>query len=429
MPTSKQAIVLLTLAASSVLATPVAKPQMVFAPNYCKVKYTVEKEEPKMDVAGIVGDYSIPGKYGAGEGEGGGEFTEGSNYAVETTVTVGINIGLSDVVEAGVGASVAITEQKGTSQAATVPCPKGEWQCGMLVFPDIMVVSGQKEAAEGSENYCTEASGLGPYTVELPILGKDGGPQAAVDICACKNFPHWEDEGAPELKCDECPSAGAARRFHFPADDGLKANISAAFTDTVELIRTVIDTAGWNTPIFDLYFPPEHRSGIAITFRNMLAGVHTELAFDNYFRADIQDPERRDVCISKGWVAFTINGPIDRENPQPSIHCCPATFTFTTLSDVVNNHICAIPQMALNMRFQGSILLHEVSHITDFHPGRRVRDIKYGPSSVQTLRKEQPCEAINNADNYMWFALQVYWTYRCGKNFAPPTTDDWINIG
>ena len=61
MPTSKQAMVLLTLAASSVLATPVAKPQGVFAPSYCKVKYTVEEEEPKQDVAGIVGDYSIPG--------------------------------------------------------------------------------------------------------------------------------------------------------------------------------------------------------------------------------------------------------------------------------------------------------------------------------------------------------------------------------
>ncbi|KAL8846329.1 MAG: hypothetical protein Q9221_008569 [Calogaya cf. arnoldii] len=212
MPTSKQAMVLLTLAASSVLTTPVAKPQGVFAPSYCKVKYTVEEEEPKQDVAGIVGDYSIPGKYGEGkDAEGGGQFTEGSNYAVETTVTVGINIGLSDVVEAGVGASVAITKQHGTSQAATVPCPKGEWQCGMLIFPDIMVVSGQKEPADGSAPYCDDEDGMGPYTVELPILGKDGGPQAAVDVCACKNFDHWDDEGAPELKCDVCPASGAGK--------------------------------------------------------------------------------------------------------------------------------------------------------------------------------------------------------------------------
>ncbi|KAL9629202.1 MAG: hypothetical protein Q9204_005407 [Flavoplaca sp. TL-2023a] len=51
------------------------------------------------------------------------------------------------------------------------------------------------------------------------------------------------------------------------------------------------------------------------------------------------------------------------------------------------------------MRFQGSIILHEIS------PGRRVRDVRYGPLEVQNLRKETPDEALNNADTYMWFAL------------------------
>ena len=38
-------------------------------------------------------------------------------------------------------------------------------------------------------------------------------------------------------------------------------------------------------------------------------------------------------------------------------------------------------------------------------PGRRVRDVRYGPLEVQNLRKETPDEALNNADTYMWFAL------------------------
>lgn len=61
MATSKQTIALLTLAACSVLGSPVAKPQMVFAPFYCMVDYTVDDQHKKRDVAGITGDYTVSG--------------------------------------------------------------------------------------------------------------------------------------------------------------------------------------------------------------------------------------------------------------------------------------------------------------------------------------------------------------------------------
>lgn len=61
MSPSKQTIALLALAACSVLGSPVAKPQMVFAPAYCKVDYTVDEQHKKTDVAGITGDYTVSG--------------------------------------------------------------------------------------------------------------------------------------------------------------------------------------------------------------------------------------------------------------------------------------------------------------------------------------------------------------------------------
>ncbi|KAL8880901.1 MAG: hypothetical protein Q9198_001785 [Flavoplaca austrocitrina] len=64
-----------------------------------------------------------------------------------------------------------------------------------------------------------------------------------------------------------------------------------------------------------------------------------------------------------------------------------------------------------------------ISHLDVFHPGRRVRDVRYGPLEVQNLRKETADEALNNADTYMWFALQTYWSIRCNKNFEPPTSN------
>ncbi|KAL8749870.1 MAG: hypothetical protein Q9199_007430, partial [Rusavskia elegans] len=129
--------------------------------------------------------------------------------------------------------------------------------------------------------------------------------------------------------------------FNFPADDELEANIAAAFKDTMELVRKVIDTAAWNTPTFELYFPPETREGVATTYRNMLNGAHTQLHFDNYPRPDGQDPEHRDVCVSKSWAAFAMN------DPEPAIHVCPSTWNIPKLSDIVDK-VCPIPQVALN---------------------------------------------------------------------------------
>ncbi|KAL8776007.1 MAG: hypothetical protein Q9213_008411 [Squamulea squamosa] len=207
--------------------------------------------------------------------------------------------------------------------------------------------------------------------------------------------------------------------FNFPADTELVNNILAAFNDAVELLRLVVDTAAWNTPIFDLYFPPETRDGIAATFQNILSGAPGKFAFDNTPRTDIQDPQHRDICVTRHPAAFAINF-----EPEPAVHVCPLTWRIPKLSDIAAK-VCEGSQMTLNMRYQGSILVHEFSHLKVFHPGRDVIDVGYGPLFVQNLRKDPKTvdNAINNADNYMWFALEAYWTKRCGKAFAPPTSN------
>ncbi|KAI4266534.1 MAG: hypothetical protein L6R38_008684, partial [Xanthoria sp. 2 TBL-2021] len=128
--------------------------------------------------------------------------------------------------------------------------------------------------------------------------------------------------------------------FNFPADEELAANIAAAFTDALGLLHAVVDTAAWDTPTFDLYFPPETRGGVATTYRNMLNGADSQLHFDNYPRPDGQDPEHRDVCVSRSWAAFAMN------DPEPAIHVCPSTWNIPKLNDIVDK-VCPIPQMAL----------------------------------------------------------------------------------
>ncbi|KAL8912870.1 MAG: hypothetical protein Q9172_007410 [Xanthocarpia lactea] len=126
-------------------------------------------------------------------------------------------------------------------------------------------------------------------------------------------------------KRDTIPLQG----FQFPADTELANNIASAFTDAMELVKTVVDTAAWNAPTFDLYFAPETRDGIATTFRNILRGASSQLVFDNTPKPDGQDPQHRDVCVTKTWAAFATNG-----GPRPTIHFCPSTWKYPKPNDV-----------------------------------------------------------------------------------------------
>ncbi|KAL8852141.1 MAG: hypothetical protein Q9221_002964 [Calogaya cf. arnoldii] len=200
MPTSKQAMLaLLTFAACSVLASPVPEPQTGGNTESikCVTLYEVQDEHKKDDVAGITGDYTV---------SGGSELNAGSSFAVETSITVGADLGLAlkEIVDAGVSASVSITEQKGTSQGATAPCPEGgDWKCALKIFPNIVTVSGEKVSNSGSQ--CPGPEKREPYTVDLPVLGDTKAVETRIEICACNNYPGADDEGSPPDKCDDCP--------------------------------------------------------------------------------------------------------------------------------------------------------------------------------------------------------------------------------
>jgi hypothetical protein len=39
--------------------------------------------------------------------------------------------------------------------------------------------------------------------------------------------------------------------------------------------------------------------------------------------------------------------------------------------------------------------------------------------------------AINNAENYVWYALTKFWSAKCGREFGPAVDedDDWTRSG
>ena len=124
-----------------------------------------------------------------------------STYTVGVSVEVGMDLGLDidEIISAGVSVSVSNSEETGVSQGAQKGCPDGPWYCALIITPQVAHVTGTY--AKWQESSCSDIN-PSPYTVDLPTMASNGLPTgAAVDICACPNFAHWADAGAPSIIC------------------------------------------------------------------------------------------------------------------------------------------------------------------------------------------------------------------------------------
>ena len=128
--------------------------------------------------------------------------TAGSAFETSVTIETGIDVSVSDIAGVGLSVSVSKTTTKQTSQSASAPCPEGPWKCALAIYPEMLKVTGQLQAAN---DYCDERDDLpDPYVVYYPVENDTGGIRSRVEICVCTNFDHSDDEGAPSVKCDNC---------------------------------------------------------------------------------------------------------------------------------------------------------------------------------------------------------------------------------
>ena len=134
----------------------------------------------------------------------GGELNTGSSFSVGVTVTVGADISISEIVGLGLDASVSKTTTKEVSQGAGGACPTGPWKCALAVYPLFLLVAGQKHFASNSQCYTNGTAPPEPYKAKFPVEGDSGGVKSRVEVCACKNFEHWADNGAPSIACEGC---------------------------------------------------------------------------------------------------------------------------------------------------------------------------------------------------------------------------------
>jgi len=76
----------------------------------------------------------------------------------------------------------------------------------------------------------------------------------------------------------------------------------------------------------------------------------------------------------------------------------------------------------------GTVMLHEYTHAPDLvQPPleKETDDDAYSFYDSRNLRKDM---ANNNADNYALFAIELMWTLKCNRDFAPPVKDNTPNL-
>ncbi|KAI4188005.1 MAG: hypothetical protein LQ346_005391 [Caloplaca aetnensis] len=112
------------------------------------------------------------------------------------------------------------------------------------------------------------------------------------------------------------------QHFHSPVDDQNIDKITTSYSDAMELVGKVVDTAAWNSPHFDHYFPPEARSKVAIVFQKIYGGhpdgsaALTQVVIENNDQLDKKDPRRRPKCDSQSVSMYALNKPQEAKHEK-----------------------------------------------------------------------------------------------------------------
>ena len=139
------------------------------------------------------------------------------SYTVSKSVSIGVTPfgqnGKGSVIGTSISVSVSWSTAKGTLDGSGSNCPvskKGadQWTCALDIIPSVARVSG-KQTTNTENNHKCDVKEDQDYTVDLPIVNKDGNPNVRTELCACPDQKGWASPGAPPKCATPCATAGS----------------------------------------------------------------------------------------------------------------------------------------------------------------------------------------------------------------------------
>lgn len=119
------------------------------------------------------------------------------------------------------------------------------------------------------------------------------------------------------------------------------------------------------------------------------------------------------------------------KNKKPGMHFCPKFFDRKDAHDYTAGHCKDIANHintdTIGRAFRGANVLHEFMHydkVGEDAVGAQVDDIAYGAYNCLTLQNDKDKldgrETTENADSYVYFAMHIWLTETCGRDFSYP---------
>ncbi|KAH7050081.1 hypothetical protein B0J12DRAFT_663164 [Macrophomina phaseolina] len=121
---------------------------------------------------------------------------------------------------------------------------------------------------------------------------------------------------------------------------------------------------------------------------------------------------------------------------KPGMHFCPRYFDDRKNAEDYTKNNCAsiaehINTQTIGRAFQGANVLHEFMHYPRVGKdaiGSQIKDVAYGAYSCYTLKSNEELlkkgKTIENADSYVYYAMHVWLTETCGKDFSYPRNEN-----
>lgn len=212
-------LVLLSSAAALSLANPIPGDLGPTGGIGCGTKeptssVTVTDQQVGIDGAAIVGAASCKPQDGTKC-----TLSHSVSYTVSKSVSVGITpsgqTGKNSVIGLAISVSVSWSTAKGTIDGSGSDCPVADrgadqWACALNIIPSVARVSGKQTTNTETHLICDVKENQ-DYTVDLPIVNRDGNPNVRTELCSCPDEPGFDSPGAPPPCAGPCRTAGATK--------------------------------------------------------------------------------------------------------------------------------------------------------------------------------------------------------------------------
>ncbi|KKY26399.1 hypothetical protein UCDDS831_g01474 [Diplodia seriata] len=222
-------------------------------------------------------------------------------------------------------------------------------------------------------------------------------------------------------------------------DTGEKAALTQGLKDAVAVAKMALakmDDDKHKDKVTQWFGPSaDHPPVVKQVFQNFVGGATNELGPVVVWDVDYGRRGGRPFCLAtdaqgrKGTAYFW------PRRGRPGMHFCPKFFGRKNARDYVaggcGNVSANIDTETVGRAFQGANVLHEFMHYDKVGleaVGEQIGDFAYGAYDCFDLQNDRvklgSRKTTENADNYVYFAMHIWLTETCGRDFAYPRGEE-----